>query len=158
VEIVLLKSKVLRAIGLVDKAVTVLGDRAEYTIDLQLRAKMSFELVQCYLIKGDLKLAHKNLTQILAVVEPGPLAHEVALELANVCLELGRNSQAVSICSQLIDLDPEAQIKQKASGLLATAYKKQENYDRAIVTLLGEEDKAEVMEFDGHVDTGRSLN
>ena len=137
IDILLLKSKILRAMGLVDKAIAALGDRAEYISDSQLKARISFELTNCYIAKGNLELARTNLAEILVLVEPGHFAHETALELANVCLKLGQNSQAISVCSQLLDLGPAEQIKQKALNILATAYTRQKNYDRAALTLLG---------------------
>ena len=137
VEMLLLKSEILRAMGLVDKAVAVLSDRSQYLSDPQLKARISFELTNCYIAEGKLELARSNLTEILVLVEPGPLADQVALNLADVCLKLGQNSQTVSICSQLLDSQPSAAIMQKALGLLATAYNRQKNYDRAVSALLG---------------------
>lgn len=138
IDILLLKSRVLRAMGLVDKAIAALGDRAEYTSAPQLKAKISFELAKCHAAKGNLELASSSLTKSLILVEPGPLAHKAACELADVCLKLDRNSQAILICMQLLDLGPSAQIKQKALNVLATAYKRQRNYDKAAAALLGQ--------------------
>jgi tetratricopeptide (TPR) repeat protein len=137
-EILLLKSKILRAMGLVDKAIVVLSDRVEYIVDPQLKARISFELTNCYIAKGNLELARTNLTKILVLVEPGPFAHEIALELANVCLKLGQNSQAISVCSQLLNLGPAEQIKQKGLNILAKAHTRQKNYDRAALVLSGQ--------------------
>lgn len=137
IEISLLKSKTLRAMGLVDKAIAELGDRAEYITETQLKAEISFELSNCYIAGGKLELASRNLTRVLTFVEPGPLAHGVAVELAGVCLRLGQDSQAISVCSQLLDLGPEERIKQKALNILAAAYNRQKNYDRAVLALLG---------------------
>lgn len=137
-EILLLKASVLRSMGLVDKAITTLGDRVQYLPDPQLKAKLSFELAKCSIAKGDLELARRSLTEILVIAEPGALAHEVGCELADVCLQLGQNSQTISICSQLLDSTPATSIKQRALNLLATAYKKQKNYDRAALAFLGQ--------------------
>ena len=137
IEILLTKSKILRTIGLVDKAISVLGDKAEYIPDVQLKAKLSFELAKCYIAKDALELARKDLAEILVLIEPGPLAQEVALELADVCLKLGENSQAIYVCSQLLNSDPSEQIRQKALNILAIAYKQQKKYDKATLILLG---------------------
>jgi len=137
IEILLTKSKILRTMGLVDKAITVLGDKAEYIPDPQLKAKLSFELAKCYITKDDLELARKDLTEILVLIEPGPLAQEAALELADVCLKLGENSQSIYVCSQLLNSDPSEQIRQKALNIFAMAYKQQKNYDKAALILLG---------------------
>jgi len=141
IKILLLKSRVLRAMGLVDEAIAALGDRAQYTLDPQIKAEISFELAKCYIVQGDLELAHRDLAEIIMLVEPGPLAHEIALELADVCLKLGRSSQAISICSQLLDLGPPTKIKQKALNILAAAYSRQKNYDKAAQALLGKWDE-----------------
>jgi len=138
IEILLLKSKVFRFMGLPDKAITVLGDIAEYLPDSQSKTRISFELANCYIAKGDLKFAHKMLTEILVSAAPGPLAHEVALELARVALKLGQNSQTVSVCLQLLGSEASAQIKQKALKVLAAAYNRQKKYDDAALALVGQ--------------------
>jgi tetratricopeptide (TPR) repeat protein len=138
IEILLLKSKVLRFIGLPDEAIAALEDVAEYLPDSQLKIRVSFELANCYIAKGDLKFAHKMLTEILISTAPGPLAHEVALELAQVCLKLGQNSQTVSVCLQLLDSAVSARIKQKVLKVLAAAYNRQKKYDDAALALLGQ--------------------
>ncbi|MFZ2146827.1 MAG: tetratricopeptide repeat protein [Sedimentisphaerales bacterium] len=138
VEILLLKSKVFRFMGLPDKAITLLGDIAEYLPDSQLKTRVSFELANCYVAKGDLKFAQKMLAEILVSAAPGPFAHEVALELAQVALKLGQNSQTVSVCLQILDSEASAQIKQKALKVLAAAYNRQKKYDDAALALVGQ--------------------
>jgi tetratricopeptide (TPR) repeat protein len=143
IEILLLRSKILRSMGLADRAIATLGDSAEYLTDPQLKAKVSFELAECSAAKGNLEEARSQLTEILALVEPGPLAHEVAVKLADVCLKLGQDAQTISICLQLLDSGPSAQVKQKALNILTTAYQQQKNYDKAALALLGQWDKAD---------------
>ena len=135
--LLLLKSRILRDIGLVNEAIAAIGDRAQYTLDPQAKASISLELAKCYSAKGNLQGAQKVLSESLMIVEPGPLAHEIAFELADVCLKLGQNSQAISVCSQLLDLDPTETIKQRALNILAAAYSQQKDYDRAALALLG---------------------
>lgn len=137
IEILLLKSEILRTMGLVDKAVAALRNRAEYISDAQLKAKIAFELAKCHVAGGNPELARTRLTEILIAVEGGPLAHEVAFKLAEVCLKLGQNSQAISVCLQLLNSAPSARIKQKTLDVLATAYGQQKNYDKAALVLAG---------------------
>ncbi len=138
IEILLLKSKVLRTMGLVDNTIAILGDRAESISDPQLKAGIYFELSECYIEKGDLNLAHKKLTEVLVLTESGPIAHKTALQLAEICLQLGQHNQTISVCSQLLDLQPSEQIKQETLELMAMAYDQQKNYDRAALALLGQ--------------------
>jgi tetratricopeptide (TPR) repeat protein len=138
VEILLLKSRIYRLLGLTDTAIVFLRDRAEYVSDSQLSAKISFDLAQCHIAKGNLQDARSVLSEMLAVVEPGLLAQRTALELAEVCIKLGRSSQAVSVCLQLLDLDVSAQTKQKTLRTLAAAYSQEKDYDKAVLALSGQ--------------------
>ena len=137
-KILLLKSKALRAMGLVDKAIVILGDKAEYLPNPQLKAEAYFELSECYIDKGDLNFAHKTLTKVLVLAESGPLTHKITFRLAEICLQLGQHDQAISVCSQLLELQPSEKIKQETLGLLAMAYNQQKNYNKAALALLGQ--------------------
>jgi len=124
-------------LGLVDTAIVSMGDRAEYVSDPQLKAKMSFELAQCHIAQGNLELAHSKLSEVFGVVEPGLLAQRTALKLADVCLKLGRSSQTVPVCLQLLDSDVPVETRQQALRMLAAAYNQQKNYDKAALALSG---------------------
>jgi tetratricopeptide (TPR) repeat protein len=137
VKLLLLKSRVLRDMGLVNEAISAIGDRAEYTFEPQAKASISLELAKCYIAKGNLEKARKELSEIPMIVEPGTLAHEIALELAGVCLKLGHNSQTISVCLQLLDLRPSERIRQNTLNILAAAYSQQKDYDRAALAFLG---------------------
>ncbi|HUT45590.1 MAG TPA: tetratricopeptide repeat protein, partial [Sedimentisphaerales bacterium] len=137
VEMLLLKCRIFRMLGLLDTAIVTLRDRAEYISDPQLNAKMSFELAQCHIAKGNLESARSGLSEILGTVEPGPLAQQAAMELAEVCLKLERGSQAVSVCLQLLESDVPEQKKQEILRMLAAAYNQQKNYDKATLALSG---------------------
>lgn len=136
-EILLLKSNVLRTMGLGDNAIAMLANKAEYSSNTPFKTKIGFELSECYIEKGNLKLANNKLGEILVLAEPGPLMHKIALSLAEVCLQLGKNDQAVFVCSQLLDLQLPEQTKKKTLDLMAMAYNQQKNYDRAALALLG---------------------
>jgi len=138
IEILMLKGKVFRFMGLPDKAISSLGDIAEYLPDSQLKTRVSFELVNCYIAKGDLEFALEKLPEILSSAAPGPLAHEIALELAEVCLKLEQNPQAVSVCLRLLDSAVQERIKQKTLKVLAAAYNRQKKFDDAALALFGQ--------------------
>jgi tetratricopeptide (TPR) repeat protein len=138
IDILLLKSKVLRLMGLPDKAITALGYNAEYLPDSQLKTRISFELANCYIAKGDLDLAHKKLTDILISADSGPLSNEIALRLAEVCLDLGQSSQAITVCNQLLDSEVSNQIRQKALKVQVAAYNHLKKFDNAALALVGQ--------------------
>ena len=138
IEISLLKSRILRKIGLIQKAIALLGEKTEYISDHQLKTRISLELADCYIDNGNLNLASDKLTNIFIIAEPGPLAQEAALKLADVCLKLDKYPQAASICLQLLDMEPPEKTRQKALELLAKAYGKQKYYNKATLALLGQ--------------------
>jgi len=138
VEMLLLKCRIFRMLGLIDTAIVSLRDRAEFISDSQLNAKISFELAQCHIAQRNLESARSGLSEILGIVEPGPLAQQIAMELAGVCLKLERGSQAISVCLQLLESDVPEQKKQQILKMLAEAYSQQNNYDKATLALSGQ--------------------
>lgn len=138
VEMLVLKNRIFRLMALLDMAIVSLRDRAEYISVPELKAKLFFELAKCYIANGDLELARSKLTEVLNIVEPGPFAHEAMLELATICLKLSKNSQTVMLCLQLLESDPSAQIKQQTLKVLASAYNRQAEYEKAVLVLSGQ--------------------
>jgi len=136
VKILLLKSRILQNMGLTDKAIAVLDNQAEYISDPQLKAEILFDIANCYITQGQLQLAHEELTNLLLVVRPGPLAYRIAIRLAETCSMLGLNSQAVSVCTQLMEADIPEQTRSKAAVILAMAHNAQQDYDSAALALL----------------------
>jgi len=137
VEILLLRCRVYRLLGLADTAIVSLRDRAQYVSDSQLSAKIGFELANCDIARGNLDEARRRLSDVLAIAEPGPLAQKVALELTGVCLKLGRSSQAISICRQLLKSNVSADTRQETLRLLAAGYKLEKDYENAALALSG---------------------
>jgi len=124
--------------GLIDKALNVFGDRIEYTYDKQLRAEIYFELSNSYVESGDYSTAGKLLGEVVVLTKPGRLMYEASLNLADVCLRQANAEQAITVCRKLLQLEPQADVKQKALELLAAAYKQNKNYDSAALALMGQ--------------------
>lgn len=143
VDMLLLKVSILRSMGLLDKAIAALSDKSKYLTDNQLKAKIALESAKCTIAKGNLVQARDKLTALLVSVEPGHLAQQIQYHLARVCLKLDQNSQAISLCLQLLNSTPSEQIKQETLETLAMAYRKQKDYDKAAKVFLGRWGEAE---------------
>jgi len=141
IEVLLLKARIFRSMGLFNKAMAVLADRAEYLPDPELKARVHFEMTKCYIAKGQWERAYKSLSSILVIVEPGPFAQEVEYELAQVSLKLSRVAQTIAICSRILKSAPSETVRKKVSDLLARAYTQQKDYDGAALALLSEHDQ-----------------
>ena len=136
--LLVIKSRILRSLGLPEKAIELIGDKPEYATNPQLAAEAYLELSRCYLAKGQLELAHKKLSETLLGLENGPWAQQIALELAQTCLKLGNESEALTVASGLLDSEPADDIRQSALEVMAQAYRKQDDYDSAAQAFLGQ--------------------
>ncbi len=139
-ELNLLKSKALRSAGFVDRSIALLQSKKGSVSSLHLNAKLSYELSLSFIEKGELGKAQKELSGTLVKVESGPLAHRIALTLAQVCLDLKQEAQTVSVCQSILKLGSDPVLLQQAEELLAAAYTSQKNYDKAAQALIGQWD------------------
>ena len=137
-ELLLLKTNILRKLGLIDKALSNLAGRVDYIHDSNIKAKITFEISKCHIDKENLDLAEEQLAHILTFVEPGDLAQNIAYELALVCWKMKNDWQTVSVCEQILQTNPSEDMKQKTIKLLARAHERLNNYDKAALVLVGQ--------------------
>ncbi len=138
VKLMILKSRLLREVGLVKKAVVMLGDRQDYVVDTELKGAMGYELALCYIQQGQWEQAFKKLAQNMEIAEPGPVAHQSALRLAEVSLKLNRSAQAMIVCQRLLKQNPAEDIRQETLKIMADIHSQQKNYENAALTLMGQ--------------------
>lgn len=141
IELLLLRSQVLRLIGLTDKAASLLQEKGQFLPNPDLKARVALELAACQISNGALESARKTLSDAFAMAEPGPQAQQIGRELARTCLRLGQAGQAISVCSQLLERGTVAD-RPPVLDLLAEAYRKQGQYDRAMAIMLNQYDNA----------------
>jgi len=139
VELLLLRVQVLRSIGLVDKAIALLQEKAQFLPSPELKGRVALELAACWINNGDVESARKTLSDAFAMVSPGPLAQQIGRELARTCLRLGQATQAISVCTQLLEHAAAAD-KPPVLNLLTEAYRKQGRYDHAMAAMLNQYD------------------
>jgi len=136
IDLLLLRAQVLRSIGLTDKAIAILGEKAQFLPSPELKGKVALELTACYRDLGEFEQARKVLSDTFALVEPGTLAQEIGGELAQICLRVGQPTQAISVCSQLLEHATGDVERKRIRTLLAEAYREQKQYDLAVSALL----------------------
>ena len=137
IELLVLRARILRSIGLLEKAIAILGEKAQFLPSPELKGKVALELTECYYDQREFEKAREVLSETFALVEPGPLAQQIGRKLAAVCLRVGQPAQAVSVCSQLLEYTTDDIERRKIRALLASAYREQEEYDLAVSALLG---------------------
>jgi len=136
IELLLLRAQVLRSIGLIDKAVAILGEKVQFLPSPALKGQVVLELTACYRELGQYEQARSALSEVFALVEPGPLAEEIGSELARICLRVGQPTQAAAVCTQLLEHTSDTAARRSIRILLAQAYRDQKQYDRAVSTML----------------------
>lgn len=135
VELLLLRARALRSIGLEEKAIAALAEKSSLLPDPGLRGAVALELAECHTAKGDFVQAVRTLGDVFALVEPGELAQQIGGKLAELCLRANQPEQAISVCSQLLNSAPAAQ-REHLLKLQAEAYRRQKEYGRAVAVLL----------------------
>jgi len=136
IELLLLRARVLRSIGLIDKAVAILGEKVQFLPSPELKGKVVLELTACYRDLGQFEQARSALSEVFGLVEAGTLAEEIGCELARICLRVGQPTQAVTVCSQLLEHTSDSAARHKIQTLLAEAFREQKQYDRAVSAML----------------------
>jgi len=136
-ELLILESSVYRGMHLPHRLQDTLDEQAEFTSDEQLRGKILYEIALCELASGNLQTAHRKLTELLRVVEPGPLADEVTMKLAQTCIRMGKYEQAISLSAGILEKqDLPAQLRVKLVDIKAQAQQNLQDYDQAALTLI----------------------
>jgi tetratricopeptide (TPR) repeat protein len=127
----LLKAQILAAMNLTDKAVELLTGRINVIDNAKIRSEMALELARSQKALNNLADARNVLCQALLHSEPGLLTGQLQCELADTCIKLGDNKQAVIICSQILSSSPPEELKNRARILLGTAQDNLNHYDKA---------------------------
>ncbi len=136
IELLLLRARILRSIGLIDKAIALLEEKGPFLPSPDLKGKVSLELAQCYITKGDYEKARGALSGTFQLVEPGPLAHRIGCELARTCLRVNQPNRTISVCKQLLEYATTVPERQEIRELLSEAYCEQGQYNLAVAILL----------------------
>jgi tetratricopeptide (TPR) repeat protein len=147
-EAILMKCRILRQMHLAQKALAILNDRFDYILQPQLRAKAYFEVGLLLTDTGQMENAHHCFAKLLAITEPGSLADHATLKLAELSLKLNKNDEAIDLCSQLLDRQVSGDIRQAAVRIMAQAYRKQNDYEKAINLLVEQAENSKNIEGD----------
>lgn len=135
VELLLLRARALRSIGLVEKAISALKEKSSILPSPELKGAVAMELAECHAAEGDLAQAVKVLGEAFSLVAPGDLAQRIGGRLAELCLQADQPEQAISVCSQLLS-SASGEQAEHLLRLQAEAYRRRGEYGRAVAVLL----------------------
>ena len=136
--VLIAKVDILRKIGMVDSALTLVRRKIEFIADSQLRAKLTFETAKCYFESGDYLIARKEVAEALIDLPEGTESWQAYLLLAKVSTKLGNYVEAKDTCMKLLDQDTEDQaIRRDALALLGRIYSQMNQHDKAALAYAG---------------------
>jgi TolA-binding protein len=133
----LMKAQILHSMNLVEQAASLLEGRISDVQDSRLRSEMSLQLAHSQIALQNFEAARDTLCQALLRSEPGLLTAQLQCELADVCVRLGDNAQAVSICSQILNSSIPDDLRKRTRRILGSAYANQKQYEKAAKVFSG---------------------
>ncbi|MCF7956037.1 MAG: hypothetical protein K9M75_09570 [Phycisphaerae bacterium] len=143
-EVVIAKARIYTAMNLPDNGISILKQKIEYMADFQLRSMLMLELGRCYVAADEFKLAYNEITAAITDLPVGELLIEANNELAEICMALDRDQQAVELCLGVLNSPNTKNTRYLTCQLLGKAYKKQKKYEKAAEAYAGVFDKYEM--------------
>ena len=136
-EILLARAEILSAMRLPEQAGLLLRRALASCSSAQTHARMTIQLARTMVDCGDVNGARETLCELLPKMDPGPLAHRAALDLADICVRSDRNAQAITVCRELLKSPCSEDVRRKAREVLGRAYVREKDYQRAAMALSG---------------------
>lgn len=136
-EILLARAEILAAMRLPEQAMSLLRRALPACSSAETHARMTLQLARSMADGGDANLARETLCELLPKMEPGPLAHRTALDLAEACVRTEHNAQAITVCRELLKSPCSEEVRRNARAILGRAYVREKDYQRAAMALSG---------------------
>lgn len=131
-QVLLIRGRSLREMGLPEKSATALRHGLPDITDAQTRMELEVELARSYMAAEDFTGAYNTLSNVMPRLK-GSVAHQMQLDLARVCLKTAKEQQAIALCRDLLKSSAAPAIKQQGRALLSSAYLQIGQYDQAAV-------------------------
>ncbi len=136
VGLVCLKARVLRKMGLNEKAVFMIKEKEDYVNNYSLKGYLLYQKALCLFESAMVEEGEKILDELFNRLERSDLRYDTGIKLAELNLEKENSEKTETICKNILDGHLAEDQKIKALKLLARSYKKQKMFDKAAVTIL----------------------
>ncbi|MBW8014807.1 MAG: tetratricopeptide repeat protein [Planctomycetes bacterium] len=143
-EVVIAKSRIYNAMNLPGDGISILKQKIAYMANFQLRSTLMLELGRCYVAADELEKAYDEIAIAITDMPPGELLLTANNEFAEICMELGKEQQAVEVCLGVLNSPNTKDIRYQTCRILGRAYKKQKKYEKAAEAFAGIFDKYEI--------------
>ncbi|MBN1556135.1 MAG: tetratricopeptide repeat protein [Phycisphaerae bacterium] len=132
-----LTARVLRELGLAEKARSVLKLQLSVTDTGDLKAEVGIELARCHMAVEDYDSAQKLLTEILPLLQNNRSLWLAEVLLAEVCLKLDEPDQAIGIVRKVRASAAPIDLQRQASKILGEAFLRKREYEKAALAFTG---------------------
>lgn len=135
-DILMAKADLYCLIGLPQESINILRYRIAYLADAQLRSELMVKLGQSYLASGQLKRAKDEFMTALDGLS-GKQALETNIRIAQANIDLAKYQESVDICMSLLSSPLPDDIRHNTLAVLGSAYKGQQEYEKAALAYAG---------------------
>jgi tetratricopeptide (TPR) repeat protein len=136
--VLIAKVNVYRAIGLEDAAISLLRRQIEYIAEASLRAQLTLELAQCYMLNGDLQIAEKELNDAMYDLSVGHDSQRGGHLLAEIAFRQKEYDKAGILCRETLETNVDDEnLRLQIYQLLGQTYARQQDYDNAALAFAG---------------------
>jgi tetratricopeptide (TPR) repeat protein len=137
VTVLLLNAQISCEIGMPEKAAIALQNAVDRAYNKERTSKLASALAEAYIQMGAADKAASALEKMLGGIQSSPSYGEVSCRLAEVDLVLGRNTEAISLCTGLLSMKPSDEVMDRAFRIIGKAYTNMKQYDKAALAYAG---------------------
>ncbi len=138
IEILLLKSRVLREMGLPEKAAVFLNEKNQFVTDPKIKARICMELAYCSIAQKHDQHACQYLDKLLVTTNRETLTNETGIRLAELYMILNQNQKTIEVCKMMLERSLSESQRNSILHILGQAYQQQHHYDKAVMAFLGQ--------------------
>ena len=131
------KSKILRAMNLPDHGLMLLEGKLTATSDMNIKALMLLEMAYCCDATGDYARAKTMICDVIINMPSEKDNVVLRYDLARICLKLNENTQAVTVCNDILKNKLDAKMRERVLEVLGGAYTNLKQYDKAALVYSG---------------------
>lgn len=138
----LVKSNIYCMLDLTDTSISLLRRQIEFIADARLRAQLALELAYCYMLKGDLDVAQRELNDAMYDLPAGFDTQRGGYLLARMAYLEGDFDKSERLCFQTLQTHVQDDVlRNQVYELLGDIYTKQKDFNNAALAYAGVIDK-----------------
>ena len=132
----LLEAHIHRKMGLSTRAIVILKEGLSDLAEPNERVDVYREMAQCYELDAELSLARQFYIEAWNLLEPGPVAYDVRIKVAEITLSMGDVKKAIEMCNTLTAISLSRPQQRQVNHMLSKAYLQENDLTKAAAIML----------------------